>query len=457
MKIYEVEKFGAVGDGKTDDSVSIQQAIDCCEADGGGTVVFESGKTYYSSSIQIKSNVDLHLQKGSCLKATDDINGYIRPCKMINDPKTALIGNPVTGKPSFVFIYGYEAHNSSITGEGVIDGNCYAFVKRKDRYYVTGDFYPRPTTIYIEKSDNISFTGITVTNAPFWTLHPAGCNDVLISNIRILNLLDVANSDGIDPDHCSNVRIIGCHITCADDCICLKTSKGNSEYGPCENIVISDCTLTSTSAAIKIGTEGVGDFRNVVVNNCMISKSNRGLSIQIRDGGNVENVTFSNCTVETRRFCSDWWGTAEPITITCFRRDENTVPGHIKNIRYFNVTCKGENGVLIYSSPENPIENVVFENCNIHLEKTSKWECGKYDLRPCIDHGIEESDNSAFFIRNAKNVRIEKTDVTWGSTQYKTYKHAIDAQNVESLTLIRNNLSALCEPAVKLQNVSKND
>ena len=366
MKFYEVEKYGAVGDGKTNDCKAIQAAIDDCASDGGGIVVLESGKTYYSDSIQLKKNVELHLQKGSVLQATSDIDGYIRPCNMINDPETALVGNPVVGKPSFVFIYGYEADGCSITGEGTIDGNCYAFVKRKDQYYVTGDFYPRPTTIYIEKSNNISFRDITVKNAPFWTLHPAGCDDVLISHIRILNPLDVANSDGIDPDHCSNVRIIGCHVTCADDCICLKTSKGNAEYGPCENIVISDCTLTSTSAAIKIGTEGVGDFRNVVVSNCIISKSNIGLSIQIRDGGNVENVTFSNCTVETRRFCSDWWGTAEPITITCFRRDENTVAGHIKNIRYYNVTCKGENGALIYSSPENPIENVVFENCSIH-------------------------------------------------------------------------------------------
>lgn len=451
--IYDVASYGAVGDGKTNDAKAIQSAIDDCTLNGGGRVVLESGKTYYSDSIQIKKNVELHLQKGAVLRATSDINGYIRPCKMINDPKTALVGNPVTGKPSFVFVYGYEADNCSITGEGTIDGNCYAFVKRKDRYYVTGDFYPRPTTIYIEKSNNISFRDITVTNAPFWTLHPAGCNDVLISHIRILNPLDVANSDGIDPDHCSNVRIIGCHIVCADDCICLKTSKGNAEYGPCENIIISDCTLTSTSAAVKIGTEGVGDFRNVVVSNCMISKSNRGLSIQIRDGGNVENVTFRDCTVETRRFCSDWWGTAEPVTITCFRRDENTVAGHIKNIRYYNITTRGENGVLIYSSPENPVENVVFENCNIHLQKTSKWDCGLYDLRPCIDHGIEENDNSAFFIRNAKNVRIEKTSVSFGQEPYKFYKHAFDGENIDGLELCRNYFSAPSEEIVKSSNV----
>lgn len=429
MKLYIVNDFGASGDGVTDDSGAIQKAIDTCSENGGGTVVLLSGYTYFSSSIQIKKGVDLHLQKGAVLKATDKIENYIRPCETINDPRTALVGNPVTGKPSFAFIYGYEADGCTISGEGEIDANCYAFVERKDEYYVTGNFYPRPTVIYIEKSNHITVKDVTIKNAPFWTLHPAGCDDVLISAIRILNPLDVANSDGIDPDHCSNVRIINCHVECADDCICLKASKGNSEYGPCENIVISGCTLISTSAAIKIGTEGVGNFRNVIVDNCIVSKSNRGLSIQIRDGGNVENVTYSNIIIETRRFCPDWWGTAEPIAVTAFRRDENTVCGHIKNIRFYNITCKGENGVLVHGTEDNMIEDVSFEKVRVTLEKTSKWDCGKYDLRPCIDYGIEEHKNSCFFLRNVRGLEMKgcKTEIL---SDYALYNKDIDAENV---------------------------
>lgn len=435
MRYYFPENYGAKGDGITNDAAAIQNCIDDCAENGGGSVVFESGKTYYTDSIRIRKNVDLHLQKGSVLKAVSDINGYIRPCETINDPKTALIGNPVTGKPSFAFIYGFEADNCSITGEGTIDANGHSFVERKDKYYVTGNFYPRPTVIYIEKSNNITFENITITDAPFWTLHPAGCDDVLISKIRILNDLDVANSDGIDPDHCTNVRILGCHIECADDCICLKTSKGNSEYGPCENIIISDCTLISTSAAIKIGTEGIGDFRNIIVNNCIISRSNRGLSIQIRDGGNVENVTYSNCIIETRRFCPDWWGTAEPIVITSFNRDENTKSGKIRDIRFFNITCKGENGVLIHGTESNTIDDILFSNVKVTLSKTSKWESGLYDLRPCLDYGVEKYDNSCFFIRNAVNITIENSKAQWG-TICDNYKTAVDVQNCENLKLI---------------------
>ena len=436
MKYYSVENYGALADGVTNDAKAIQSAIDDAEKNGGGTVVLESGKTYYSSSIVMKRNVELHLQKGSRLKATSNIDEYFRPCNFINDKTNTLIGNPVTGKPSFCFIYGFEADGCSITGEGTIDANGHAFVERMDKYYVTGNFYPRPTVIYIEKSNHISFEKITIVDAPFWTLHPAGCNDVLISQIRILNDLDVANSDGIDPDHSSNVRILGCHIECADDCICLKTSKGNSEYGACENIIISDCTLISTSAAIKIGTEGVGEFRNVLVQNCIISRSNRGLSIQIRDGGNVENVSYSNIIIETRRFCPDWWGTAEPIVITTFDRDENIKSGHIKNIRFSNITCKGENGVLIHGTKENVIENITFENVGVELSKTSKWETGLYDMRPGLNKGIEKHKNSGFFIRNAKNVTISKSSVNWGNI-CDDYAYAIDSESCENLVIDR--------------------
>ena len=210
--------------------------------------------------------------------------------------------------------------------------------------------------------------------------------------------------------------------------------------------------MGSASAAIKIGTEGVGDFRNVLVSNCVISRSNRGLSIQIRDGGNVENVSFSNISIETRRFCPDWWGTAEPIVLTSFNRDENTNSGTIKNIRFFNVTTNGENGVLIHGGKTAKISDVTFDHCRVHVTKTSKWPCGLYDLRPCLEYGVEKSTNAAFFLRGCKNITIENSSASFGNL-CNDYKHAIDAENVENLTLFRfQGKAANDEEAIKINS-----
>lgn len=406
---YSVTAYGAEGNGITNDAPSIQKAIDECSANGGGIVNVEGGKTYYASSIILKANVTLNLEKGSKLFASRELSDYVNPNDGQKDEGVKRVGTPVTLKPSYAFIYAKDADNISITGEGTIDGNAYAFVERKDKYYVTGNFYPRPTLVYVEHCNHITFEGIRFQNAPFWTLHPAGCEDVLIQNIRILNDLDVANSDGIDPDHCKDVRILGCHIQCADDCICLKTTAGNAEYGPTRDVIISDCTLMSTSAALKIGTEGVGNFENVIVSNCAISGTNRGISIQIRDGGNVRNVSFSNIMIETRRFADCFWGCAEAIVMTTNDRDDQTKSGTIENIRFENITTNGENGIFISGNEKNIIKDISFRNVRVSLRETSKWEKGKYDLRPIpdVDKSFIFQKSPAVFLRFVKDAYFE--------------------------------------------------
>ena len=148
-------------------------------------------------------------------------------------------------------------------------------------------------------------------------------------------------------DSCKHVRISNCHIEAADDCIVLKTTEANHHYGPCEDIVISGCTLASTSAAIKIGTESVDDFQDIIIDNCSIYDTNRGISFQLRDQGNIENVLINNCVIRTKNVSECWWGFAEPINIASINRKDEIPSGKIKGLSITNVRCKG---CLLYTS-----------------------------------------------------------------------------------------------------------
>ena len=71
-----VMEFGAAGDGKTKDTVSIQKAVDTCWEHGGGRVTLESGHVFICGSIVLRSNIELHIESGAVLKASNDLNHF---------------------------------------------------------------------------------------------------------------------------------------------------------------------------------------------------------------------------------------------------------------------------------------------------------------------------------------------------------------------------------------------
>lgn len=185
------------------------------------------------------------------------------------------------------------------------------------------------------------------------------------------------------------------------------------EYGPCENIVVSGCTLISTSAAIKFGSESEAPFRNITVENCCISRTNRAISLQLRDKGSIENVIFSNLNIETRMFSTaHWWGKAEPIAITAVKRREDTEIGYIRNVRFQNINAYGENGILIYGDEKKNISDITFENVHIHLTRKTDWPKQYHDLRPNIGNLILEDSLRVIYARNA-------SDISFGSFSYE--------------------------------------
>ena len=304
---YDILTFGAKGDGMTDDAVAIQEAIDRCSADGGGVVLFPRNHVFLSGPVELKSNVELHLEATAMLKANPDESIY----------KLSAFGE--NRGEGMLWLWAKDAKNISITGKGTIHGNGIAFMgaELEDSYELKPladqTFDPRPHVLTLTNVQNLTIRDVTIREGAYWTVHLIGCDEAVIDGINLLNNLKIRNGDGIDLDHSKNVRIANCHITSGDDCICLKNRREFEQYGSCHDIVVTNCVMSSRSCAIKIGSENMDSIYNVVFDNCIITGSNRGLGIQNRDEGTVTDVVFSNIQLDCRLWSDVWWGKSEPI------------------------------------------------------------------------------------------------------------------------------------------------
>ena len=414
QRIYNVVDYGAVGNKIADDAKAIQQAIDECSANGGGTVLLPANHTFMSGPLCLKSNVDLHLEATAVLLANPDEGIY----------KLSAFGE--NRGEGMMWIYANGADNISITGKGTIHGNGIAFMGKEldDSYELkpVTTFDPRPHVLTLTDVKNLTIRDITIRDGAYWTVHLIGCDGAVIDGISLLNNLKIRNGDGIDLDHSRNVRISNCHITSGDDCICLKNRREFEQYGPCHDITVTNCVMTSRSCAIKIGSENMDSIYNVVFDNCVITRSNRGLGIQNRDEGTVTDVMFSNIIMDCQLWSDVWWGKAEPIYVTSYPRangnhkDANwrfpkgeTVGrcGEVSRIYFNNIVANSENGCFVGGDVEGKVNNVHFSNVRLVRKKVTAYEGGAIDLRPCRDTQFLPTQGRAVTTQNATGCTLD--------------------------------------------------
>lgn len=437
--VYNIEDFGAVGDGVSNDAAALQKAIDICFEADGGTVLVPAGQTFMVGSFVLKAQVELYLERGATLLASPNYADYSR--EHFSDAVTNGLFDE-TDLPKRAWITSFKAHDAAITGGGTLDGNGRAFVDEDQTYMYqmrdNGDepqYLARPYTLHLIGSVGLTVRDVIIKDGAFWTLRLTGCEDVVIHGVRIRNDLKLPNSDAIDLVNCRRVRISDCDIVSGDDAICIKTNWATQVYGACEDVTVTGCTLKSTSSALKIGTEIFSPVRNVIFDACVIRGTHRGLSVHVGDPGDVENVMFSNMTIETRLFDERWWGRGEPIYISSTPRRNKDSSGHIRHVRISNVLARSENGAIVRAEQPGRVEDVVLENVRIELDKTSKWDGSRQDLRPREGEGMPKLSTNGFTVHNAKNVSLRNCEVVWGENRPAYYAKAFSAEGAEGLEL----------------------
>ena len=379
----------------TDDAAAIQKAIDRCSAEGGGLVLLSRNHVFLSGPVELKSNVELHLEATAMLKANPDEGIY----------RLSAFGENCG--EGMLWLWANDAENISITGKGTIHGNGIAFMGAElgDSYELKPladqTFDPRPHVLTLKNVQNLTIRDVTIKEGAYWTVHLIGCNEAVIDGINLLNNLKIRNGDGIDLDHSKNVRIANCHITSGDDCICLKNRREFEQYGSCHDIVVTNCVMSSRSCAIKIGSENMDSIYNVVFDNCIITGSNRGLGIQNRDEGTVTDVVFSNIQLDCRLWSDVWWGKAEPIYVTSYPRangnhkDANwRFPkgqiegrcGEVSRIYFNNITALSENGCFVGGDEPGKVKDIFFNNVRVKL--VGNTGNIMMDKRPCKGEGF---------------------------------------------------------------------
>lgn len=440
---FNILNYGAVASKTVLSTSAIQKTIDECASSGGGMVVVPAGE-YLASTLFLRSNVHLKLETGATIFASQDIADY-EDVAIKHGASDAHLVN--------VLIAVFDCEHVKISGQGRLHGQA-----RREQYVRDAEFDPEelitgreianaakygadyrtkyrrappsPGLINITNCKDVVIEGIQLIESAFWTLHLQWCDQVYVRGLYITSsAADGVNSDGLDIDGCSRVVVSDCIIDTGDDALCLKTTGSSGESRPCEDILISNCILRSSSAALKIGTESYADFRRISVSNCVINGANRGITMIIRDGGHVSDVSFSDMIIKTERKATFWWGNGDPIWLITANRTPDSRTGTISRVTFNNITCTGQSGIR-FEGFSSVIEDIRMSNISLLMEQ---------------ENAIDKRSRHGFHFHNLRDLTLESCKVIWDEQKPEsTWEKALNFEQIENLSL--NQIKAKTAP-----------
>lgn len=364
---------------------AVDRAIKQVSEQGGGTVIVPRGN-WLSGPIHLKSNINLHFEKGAKVTFSASPEDYLPPVLTMYEGIRCYNYSPL--------IYGKELENVAVTGDGVFDGNGKEWWKwaknltarnilyngeipLEKRIFATEEYGLRPMFLQILDSKNVLIDGITFCNSPCWTLNLVWCRDSIVRNVTIDNPADSPNTDGINIESSNRVIVEDCTVnTTGDDMYCLKAGRNEDawEVGiPCENVIIRRCRSLgpSRSGGIVIGSEMSAGVRNILAEDCDFDCNVNCVRIKSKDGrgGVVENIDFRRLRMRT-----GMRGINISYRYSCEAQDDPKEPGKhmpiVRSISFEDVVCESViSGITIDNLPGGIMENLHFKNVTMTAAK----------------------------------------------------------------------------------------
>ncbi|HEY4281502.1 MAG TPA: glycosyl hydrolase family 28 protein [Chthoniobacterales bacterium] len=378
--IFDVRDYGATGNGSTNDTAAIQNAINACTGTGG-SVLLANGN-FVAGTLHLQSNMTFFIDYSAQLSSTGNGDDY---------PKQSP---PTTNNQLLncrrAQLYAVNVTNLTIDGGGTIYG-------QGDTGQTNGGSWfgaaikeaERPITIWTVVSNQVTIQNIYVRLSAMWTIVPMETDNLLVKDV-LLNVDCSFTHDGIDLVDCRHALVQDCTVYTGDDSFCPKTGIRHGV----DDLVIKDCFAGHAgSNGYKFGTASYGGFTNALIQDCYVKNATyAAMVLMSRNGANVSNINFSrlefsNCGAAFFVFLGQQPGHPDG--------DVDKL-GYIDNVHFTDILCSTDNSTSnkwgsnvtgqIYNNVTYPITNLFFTNCNITFKggdnsvpgNPPEWDSNQY-------------------------------------------------------------------------------
>ncbi len=412
-----VSDFGAIGDGIADDTAKIQAAINCCPKQS--RVLIQKG-IYRITSLFLKSDIAIELERGAVLLAENDRNKYpILPGLIESwDENSEYNMGSWEGNPLKMFagiITGIGVSNVTIYGEGEICGDAVNSDWWINEKVMRGAF--RPRLLFLNRCSEINVIGLRFSQSPSWTIHPYFSNNLKFIGLTVENSQGSPNTDGINPESCKNVDILGAKFSLGDDCIAVKSGKiymGAKYKVACENIFIRQCLMENGHGAVTVGSEMAAGVKKLVVKECVFRNTDRGLRVKTRRGRGkdaiLDDIVFEKLSMDGVKipFVVNSFYFCDPDGKTDYVQNRNELPvddrtPSIKHMIFTDIdaiNCHAQAGFFI-GLPEQKIKEITMRNIHIAFSDNPIPHV------PAMLSGVSEARAVGLYACNVKRLNLD--------------------------------------------------